>query len=312
MSSRSTLDLSVVIPVLNEEESVSVLHRELLEVLVPSGKSFEIIFVDDGSRDGTFRALSALSPVTVLRFTRNFGKSQALQAAFDRARGEYILTMDGDLQDDPKEIPAFFAKLEEGHDLVVGWKQRRLDSGARRLGSKVANGVTRAFTGVNVHDMNCCFKLYRSEVAKGLSLWGDMHRYIPALAAAAGFSVAEVPVNHRSRRFGRSKYGIGRLFAGLFDFLTLVFLRLFTDRPMYFFAAVGSALSLLGIATLVYLSALKIFTGALIGDRPLLVLGVLFLIVGFQSLSLGFIGELVIRQNPSERRSFVLRETLER
>ena len=304
-------ELSVVIPVYNEAESVAKLHEELLGVLTPLGTTFEIIYVDDGSRDGTFEVLDALRPVTVIRFTRNFGKSQALQAGFDRARGTFVMTMDGDLQDDPHEIPAFLSKAAEGYDLVVGWKRRRLDSSSRRLVSKIANGVTRLCTGVNVHDMNCCFKLYRSDVAKHLSLWGDMHRYIPALAAAAGFSVTEIPINHRQRRFGRSKYGMGRLIAGLFDFVTLIFLRLFTDRPMYFFAAVGSVLSLVGFLALAYLVALKLATGALIGNRPLLALGVLLLIVGFQSLSLGFLGELIIRQNPSTRRTFVVRETAE-
>lgn len=312
MSNAPHPELSVVIPVYNEAESVAALHQELLSVLRSMKKTFEIIFIDDGSYDATFQALKSLAPVSVLRFARNFGKSQALQAGFDRARGEYIVTMDGDLQDDPREIPAFLAKAEEGYDLVVGWKRHRLDSGARRLASKIANGVTGLSTGVKVHDMNCCFKLYRSDVAKHLTLWGDMHRYIPALAAAAGFSVTEIPVNHRSRRFGSSKYGFGRLFAGLFDFLTLVFLRLFTDRPMYFFAAAGSVLSLAGLVSLGYLTALKLFTGAYIGNRPLLVLGVLLLIVGFQSLSLGFIGELIIRQNPEARRAFVVRETVER
>src|SRR3989338_9010800 len=194
-------EISVVIPVFNEEGSVLALHAELLSVLEKIGKSFEIIFVDDGSTDGTLVELKKLKPAITLSFLRNFGKSQALQAGFRKARGQYIFTMDSGLQDDPKEIPNFLRKIEEGYDLVCGWKHRRLDSFAKRMVSKVANGVTRMLTGTSIHDMNCGFKLYRREVALSLDLYGDMHRYIPALVSANSFRISEIIVNHRQRKF---------------------------------------------------------------------------------------------------------------
>ena len=299
--------LSIIIPVYNERESVGVLHRELVEVLTPLREPFEILFVDDGSTDGTGDALRKLKPARVLSFVRNFGKSQALQAGFDAAMGDYLITLDGDLQDDPHEIPDFVARLASA-DLVVGWKQRRADPFEKRFFSKIANAVTASLTGVRVHDMNCGLKGFRRGVAKALRLHGDMHRYIPALAAGLGFLVAELPVHHRPRRFGTTKYGAWRLLAGLFDFFTLVFLRRFIDRPMHFFGLLGAALAGLGFLVLAYLTWLKLVESAVIGDRPLLLLGVLLIIVGFQSLSLGLVGELVIRQGPDAKRSYVLKE----
>ncbi|MDP2593805.1 MAG: glycosyltransferase family 2 protein [bacterium] len=301
--------LSVVIPVYNEAESVGKLHEELLGVLTPLGTTFEIIYVDDGSRDGTFEVLNALRPAIVIRFTRNFGKSQALQAGFDRARGTFVMTMDGDLQDDPHEIPAFLEQMERGRaDLVCGWKRHRRDTFTKRLVSRVANALTRFFTGTAVHDMNCGFKLYKKEVAKTLNLYGDMHRYIPAVVAAQGFRISEVAVNHRERKFGVSKYGnFKRFLKSFFDFITLLLVRRFVDRPMHFFGIIGSLSSLAGFAILAYLAYIKLFVGAAIGDRPLLLLGVLLVVIGIQLFSSGFLGELLIRQNTS-RSIYTVRE----
>lgn len=288
---------------------MSRLHAELLDVLTKLRESFEIIFIDDGSRDETFSVLSTLKPATVLRFARNFGKSQALQAGFDEARGEYIITMDGDLQDDPQEIPNFLRAIaEQDLDLVVGWKRKRLDPGNKKIASRLANGFTRWLTGVKIHDMNCGFKIYRVEVAKQLMFYGDLHRFIPALVASLGYRVGEMPVNHRARQFGVSKYGISRLFTSLFDLFSLVFLRRFTDRPMHFFGTGGFTCGAVGILILLYLTIHKFATGALIGNRPLLSLGVLLLLLGVQLLSLGFVGDLVIRNGSAGSRRFVIKE----
>ncbi|MDP3988700.1 MAG: glycosyltransferase family 2 protein [bacterium] len=302
-------EISLVIPVYNEEESVKLLHQEIVSVLQEIGRSYEIIFVDDGSTDGTGEVLGGLVPATVIIFARNFGKSQALQAGFDEARGDYIVTLDGDLQDDPREIPRMLARAEQGIDLVCGWKRKRRDPFSKRFVSKVANGVTRMLTGTHVHDMNCGFKVYRKEFAKSIQFFGDMHRYIPAVAAVKGFSVDELEVEHRKRAFGNSKYGIARLVSGLFDFITLLFLRKFTDRPMHFFGGIGFILEVLGLGILAYLSLLKVVQGAAIGDRPLLLFGVLLAIVGLQLLSLGLLGELIIRQK-TDTRMFAIREII--
>jgi len=298
MVKASSPEISVVIPVYNEEESVAALHAELLDVLTRTGKTFEIIFVDDGSSDATVSEIKKLKPVNIVAFSRNFGKSQALQAGFNAARGSYIFTMDGDLQDDPREIPRFIEKMISSRaDLVCGWKENRLDSFSKRVVSKIANGLTRLLTGTRVHDMNCCYKLYSRDVIENLNLYGDMHRYIPALTAAQGFKISELSVNHRQRKFGVSKYGNLRRFSkSFFDLVTLILLRKFIDRPMHFFGIIGSVSSLAGFIILAYLVYIKLVYKELIGQRPLLMLGVLLVIIGIQLFSSGFLGELLIRQ----------------
>ena len=305
--------ISVVIPVYNEEESVRELHRELVSVLDGLGAPSEIIFVDDGSTGGTLAALKALSPARVIAFARNFGKSQALMAGFRAASGEHVFTMDGDLQDDPHEMSNFLkAHAETGADLIVGWKQRRQDGAVKNLVSRFANSITRLLTGTSVHDMNCGFKLYQREAAAALDLSGDLHRYIPALLSMRGFRVIELPISHRRRRFGVSKYGnLRRLPKSFFDLVTLVLLQRFTDRPMHMFGIIGSALSLIGVMMLAYLSYLKLVLGETIGNRPLLLLGVLLVVIGIQLFSSGFLGELIIRQR-SGRDAYTIREEAER
>lgn len=304
--------ISVVIPVFNEKESVATLHAELLDVLETSGKPFEIIFIDDGSTDGTVIELKKLKPSRLIVFSRNFGKSQALQAGFNAARGEYIFTMDGDLQDDPAEIPNFLEEMGKGNvDLICGWKKHRQDDVAKRTISKIANMVARYFTGTTVHDMNCCFKLFRSEVVASLNLYGDMHRYIPALVAAQGFRISEISVHHRERKFGVSKYGnFRRFYKSFFDFATLLLIRRFIDRPMHFFGTIGIVSSVVGFIMLAYLSYIKLFNDVIIGNRPLLVLGVLLVVIGIQLFSFGFLGELLIRQN-TNRSVYTIRESIE-
>lgn len=304
-SDGSQIFLSLVVPVFNEQDSLRTLHDEIQEATRHIVGGVEIIYINDGSSDQSLDILMSLSKARVLSFPRNLGKSQALQAGFDAARGKYIITMDSDLQDDPKEVQNFLLMLERA-DLVVGWKQKRLDPRRRKFASRVANGTVRMLTGLRVHDMNCGFKAYRAHVAKSLRLYGDMHRYIPAIIHGQGFRVIEMAVHHRSRQYGKSKYGAGRFIKSAFDFITFLFLQKFFDRPMHFFGLIGVLFGLFGGAITVYLIGLKFFTGALIGGRPLLLFGVLFIVVGGQVLSLGFLGELILRMRGADERAYVL------
>jgi glycosyltransferase involved in cell wall biosynthesis len=288
--------ISVVVPVHDEERSVALLYDELCSALEPLNTSWEAIFVDDGSTDGTFAALtrlhSAEENVRVVRLRRNFGKAAALVAGFDQARGETVVTIDGDLQDDPAEIPRLLAKLDEGFDLVSGWKTRRRDPISRRILSRIFNRVTSAFSGVRLHDMNCGLKAYRAEVVHGLRLYGELHRFIPVLAHYRGFRIAELPVNHRPRGHGRSRYGLERYLRGFLDLLTVSFIGRYRHRPLHLFGGLGLALGAIGSAILVYLTVLKIL-GHAIGHRPLLMLGVLLVVIGMQFFSLGLISEMI-------------------
>jgi dolichol-phosphate mannosyltransferase len=288
--------ISVVVPVHDEELSVALLHDELRSALDPIGEPWEAVFVDDGSTDGTFAALtrlhSAHDGVRVVRLRRNFGKAAALQAGFEEARGDRVVTIDGDLQDDPAEIPRLLAKLDEGFDLVSGWKSRRRDSLRRRLLSRLFNAVTGRLSGLHLHDLNCGLKAYRAEVVGGLRLYGELHRFVPVLAHYRGFRVAELPVNHRPRGHGRSRYGMERYVRGFLDLLTVTFMGRYRHRPLHLFGGVGLMLGGLGTLVLGYLTVLKL-TGEAIGHRPLLTLGVLLVVVGVQLVSLGLVSELV-------------------
>ena len=288
--------LSVVVPLRDEERSVALLHDELESALQPLGHEWEVVFVDDGSADGTFAALTRLhaahANVRVVRLRRNFGKSAALAAGFAQAQGETVITMDGDLQDDPAEIPRLLAKLDEGFDLVSGWKARRRDPWTRRLLSRIFNAVTGRISGLRLHDLNCGLKAYRAEVVQGLAIYGELHRFIPVLAHYRGFRVAELPVNHRPREHGRSRYGLERYLRGFLDLLTVTFMGRYRQRPLHLFGGLGLVLFMLGGLVLAYLAALKA-AGEAIGHRPLLTLGVLLVVLGMQFFSLGLISELV-------------------
>jgi glycosyltransferase involved in cell wall biosynthesis len=288
--------ISVVVPVHNEERSVALLYDELRSALEPLATAWETIFVDDGSTDGTFAALtrlhSATDNVRVVRLRRNFGKAAALRAGFDQAQGDTVVTIDGDLQDDPTEIPRLLAKLDEGFDLVSGWKTRRRDPLSRRVLSRVFNRVTGAFSGVHLHDMNCGLKAYRAEVVHGLRLYGELHRFIPVLAHYRGFRIAELPVNHRPREHGRSRYGVERYLRGFLDLLTVSFIGRYRHRPLHLFGGLGLILGAFGTAILIYLTVLKALGNA-IGHRPLLLLGVLLVVIGMQFFSLGLISEMI-------------------
>ena len=292
--------ISVVVPLRDEELTVALLYDELLAVLEPLGLPWEVVYVDDGSRDGSWAALALLHAdrdnVRVVRLRRNFGKATALQAGFAQAEGDVIVTMDADLQDDPAEIPRLLARLEEGYDLVSGWKTRRRDPLSRRLVSKIFNTVTGWLSGVPLHDMNCGLKAYRADVVRGLRLYGELHRFIPVLAHHRGFRVTELAVNHRAREHGRSRYGLERYVRGFLDLLTVSFLGRYRTRPLHLFGGLGLVLGVLGAGVLAYLTAIKI-GGASIGGRPLLILGVLLVVVGLQFFSLGLIAEMVTRQH---------------
>ena len=288
--------LSVVVPVYNEERSVELLYDEIAAALDPLGHEWEAVFVDDGSTDGSFAALTRLhsraANVRVVRLRRNFGKAAALAAGFAQASGDVIATLDADGQDDPAELPRLLAKLDEGYDLVSGWKVRRRDPWRRRLVSRVFNTVTGWISGVRLHDMNCGFKAYRAEVVRGLPLYGELHRFIPVLAHERGYRVTELAVNHRPREHGRSRYGIERYLRGFFDLITVTFMGRYRHRPLHLFGGLGLALGGIGFLICVYLTILW-FAGNAIGHRPLLTLGVLLVVVGMQFLSLGLIGEMI-------------------
>ena len=289
-------DISLIIPVFNERESLQPLFGEISRAL--SAGSYEVLFVDDGSTDGSAETLDQLryldEHVRVVRFARNFGKSAALGAGFREALGQTIITLDGDLQDDPAEIPRLIAVLEERADLVIGWKRERQDSWTKRLPSRLFNAVTSLFTGLPLHDFNSGFKAYRRRVVESVPLYGEQHRFVPALAHWKGFRVAEIDVNHRARRYGRSKFGARRFLAGLFDLFTIVFLTRFRAKPLHLFGVPGLGLLVAGLAINVYLAFLW-FSGRPIGTRPLLQLGVLLMVMGVQFLGFGLLAEQTAR-----------------
>lgn len=295
--SEGTPALSVVIPLYNEVEGLQELHTALTAVLRQQAARYEVIYVDDGSTDGSFDRLKALRDadprVTVIRLRCNQGKTIALVAGFREARGEVIVTLDADLQDDPMEIPRLLDRLDEGYDLVSGWKVDRQDPWSRRVLSRLFNAVTSRMTGLDLHDLNCGFKAYRRAVIAELRLQGDLHRFIPVLAGGRGFRVAEVEVRHHPRRYGRSKYGPGRITRGFFDLLTVLLLTRYTTRPLHLFGLVGTLLGLVGLGIVGYLS-LGWLLGEWIGGRPLLLLAVLMVVGGLQLVSLGLLAEMIV------------------
>lgn len=309
--------ISVVIPVYNEADSLPTLHGELVRVF--SGGAFgppEFIFVDDGSRDGSWPAVVALAGrdprVRAVRFRRNFGKAAALTAGFQAAVGEVVFTLDGDLQDDPAEIPRFLAKLGDGFDVVSGWKRRRHDPWHKVYPSRVFNAVVSALTGCRLHDHNCGFKAYRSEVLAEVGLYGELHRFVPVLAHAKGFRVAEIEVNHRPRKFGASKYGVARFVKGLLDLVTVRFLTRFGQRPLHVLGTVGLGLLTLGALGLLYLAVLWVFHDGPIGAPPLLIYSVALLVVGVQLVSTGVLAELVTSYNIREHDTYSIAERVGR
>jgi len=312
-SEDNAIAFSVVIPLYNEEQSLEELHRRLTDTLATLSDRFEIIFVDDGSIDNSFAVIKKLhqrdSRVKAVRFRRNFGKSTALSAGFKKARGKIIVTLDADLQDLPEEIPSLLNKLEQGYDLVSGWKKKRKDSLIRKFASRLFNRVTSFFTGVKLHDFNCGLKCYRRELVDELALYGELHRYIPAIANWKGFRVGEVKVGHHPRMHGVSKFGSERYLRGLFDLLTVIMLTKYPEKPLHFFGLLGTILSLSGLAINLYMAVLRI-SGKWISNRPLLLLGILLLILGVQFIFFGLMGELIVFSSQKEK-SYTLREQLD-
>lgn len=297
--------LSAVIPVFNEEESIAALHAELMEVADANGYDLEVIFIDDGSKDSSWKTIERLakedSRVRGIRFRRNFGKSAALSAGFEEARGEFVFTLDADLQDDPQEIPSFLAAIHDQElDVVSGWKKKRLDPWHKVGPSRVFNWLVGVLTGVRLHDHNCGFKCYRREVLGEVRIYGDLHRFVPVLAAARGWKVGEIVVNHRPRKFGYSKYGVGRIIRGFLDLFTVYFLTGFNQRPQHLLGTLGIASFTVGLIGLIYLAGYWVVDKLMpawemedLHNRPAMLYSMGALLLGAQFISMGFLAELL-------------------
>ena len=313
--------LSIVVPLFNEQESLPDLLEQLYLAMQEKGLcrlfegpiSFEIIMVDDGSTDSSASVIRNMilsrPELRLISFQRNFGKTAALSAGFMAATGDYVCTIDADLQDDPFAIKEMIEKMQEGYDLVSGWKQQRKDPISKTLPSKLFNLVTRLFTGITIHDFNCGLKVYRKEITRRLELRGDMHRYIPVLAEWMGFKIAELPVRHQARQFGTTKYDSSRFFSGLFDFLSVLFITRYLRRPMHFFGMAGLISFILGFTISLYVTLDKILLHKPVSNRPILFLGILLLILGVQLFSTGLLGEM-LSTSSSKGSSFAVRETV--
>ena len=318
MTTSAIQSVSVVVPIYNEEENILTLHQQLTAVLTQLEGDYEILVIDDGSTDGGFEVLSRLlledAHLRVIRFRKNFGQTAAMAAGLAHARGEVIVTLDGDLQNDPKEIPRLLAKLEDGYDLVSGWRMNRQDPYLSRiLPSRIANWLISSITGVKLHDYGCTLKVLRSNIAKELKLYGEMHRFIPALAANLGASIAEIPVNHRPREKGQSKYGIFRTVRVILDLLTVKFFSSYATRPGHLFGFWGLICTLIGGGITVALGLERLFTNAGLANRPLLLLGILLMVVGVQFLTMGLIGEVLVRtyHESQGKPPYIIRDMLE-
>lgn len=302
---RGNVDVSVVIPLYNEEESLKELHQQLRSTLQRLDARYELLFIDDGSTDKSFQVLRDLKRidgrVKIIRFRRNYGKSAALAVGFEKALGTYVITMDADLQDDPAEIPSLIRKLEEGYDLVSGWKKKRNDPLTKRLPSKFFNFITRLMTGITIHDFNCGLKAYRQEVVKTVEVYGELHRYVPVLAHYAGFHVGELVVQHRARKYGKTKFGLGRFWKGFLDLVTIMFTTRYFRRPLHLFGVWGIVFMLAGLLIDGWLAVEWVLGLTALSNRPLFLVGVLLIIVGIQVVSIGLLGEMISKAKQSEQ-----------
>lgn len=310
------MDISLVIPLYNEVESLPELHGWIKKVMEENGYSYEVIFVDDGSNDGSWEIIKSLHEkyenVTGVKFRRNYGKSAGLNVGFEHTKGDVVITMDADMQDSPDEIPDLYNMImKDGFDLVSGWKKKRYDPLSKTIPTKLYNFVTSKMSGVRLHDMNCGLKAYRGDVVKNIEVYGEMHRYIPVIAKWAGFSnIGEKVVQHRPRKYGVTKFGLSRFIYGPLDLLSIMFMGKFGKRPMHFFGVIGTFIFFGGLGILAWLSADKILFNAIgIANRPAFYLGILMVIVGIQLFIAGFLGELISRSS-SERNSYKITETL--
>ena len=313
------IDLSVVIPIMNEAESLEALYRELTEALDDWGRPYEVLVIDDGSTDQSFAILARLQAADnrwrIIRFRRNFGQTAAFSAGFAHARGRFIVTSYGDLQNDPRDIPKMIETLERGSfDIVCGWLKDRKDAfWSRLVPSMIANRLISWATGVRLHDYGCSLKVFRAEVVKPLKLYGEMHRFIPAIASEQGVAITEVEVNHRARRFGRSKYGISRTIRVVLDLLTVKFLLSYSTRPLQIFGLIGLVMGVSGAAITGYLAYVRLFGDQSIANRPLLLFGILLVFTGVQLVTLGLLAELQSRtyHESQDKPTYVIREIRE-
>lgn len=308
------IDLTLVIPLLNEKESLRPLMRQIRDALANQDLAYEVLFIDDGSTDGSIDVLQELHAahpqVKVIQFRRNFGKAAAYTAGFQRARGTCVITMDADLQDDPAEIPNLLNKLDEGYDLVSGWKKKRFDPLGKTLPSKFFNWFTGCVSGIGIHDFNCGLKAYRNEVVKDVRVFGELHRYIPVLAHMEGYRIGEIPVRHHPRQFGVTKYGWGRLFKGFFDLLTVMYIGKYMSRPLHLFGTVGLIFGILGMLINIFIASLWLQTGTIQYRYPLLMLGVFLTVIGVQFVCTGLLADMLTR-GPRPNEKFNIHKILE-
>ena len=311
-------DISIVIPVLDEEENIPVLYSELKKVMDALNKNYEIIFIDDGSKDKTFKILKGLQEkdkkVKIIKFRKNFGQTSAIQAGFDNANGKLIITMDADLQNDPGDIPELLDKINEGYDVVSGWRHNRKDPFfTKKIPSKISNWLAVKLTGVDIHDFGCTLKAYRKDSLEGIKLYGEMHRYIPALVAWSGFSVAEIKVKHHPRKYGKAKYGFQRLLKGFLDLINLKFWMQYSTRPLHLFGFLGICLFFAGFIVGIYLTIMKLFFGMGLSNRPILLLAVLLVVLGVQFIIFGFLGEIMVRvyYDKKDRKIYKIKEIIQ-
>ncbi|MGN8226397.1 glycosyltransferase family 2 protein [Gracilimonas sp. BCB1] len=304
--SQTNIDISIVVPVYNEEESLPELEKAINKAL-SADYNYEIIFVDDGSSDTSWQQVLSMGAekdfIHGIALSHNYGKSVALQAGFEKAKGRYVVTMDADLQDDPNEVPEMVQMLKDGYDLVSGWKKERHDPISKTIPSKFFNFVTRKVAGIELHDFNCGLKAYRAEVVKNIYLYGELHRYIPMLAKREGYTrITEKVVTHHARKYGKTKFGLSRFMNGFLDLITITFVQRYLQKPMHFFGTVGVLLLVAGGGINLYMAFLKFVYGQGIGDRPLLFLGILLMVVGVQFFSTGLLGEMINKNNVKDQK----------
>lgn len=307
-------EISVLIPLYNEEESLTELHQKLTDVCSKLKKSYEIVFIDDGSSDNSYQVLENIyridRNIRIHQFRKNYGKSAALTYGFKKVAGKIVITMDADLQDDPEEIPNLIEKLENGYDLISGWKKKRHDPFIKRTTSKFYNWVTGKLSGIKIHDFNCGLKAYRCEIVKEIQIYGQLHRFIPVLAHWNGYKVGETPVRHHARKYGITKFGPWRFAAGLFDLVTVIFLNKFKRRPLHLFGSFGLISLLTGMVINLVLAIQRIFANQYLSNRPLLFLGVLLVIIGIQFISIGLLGEM-ITETQKQNYDYSIKNSLE-
>jgi len=297
---KSEVDISVVIPIYNEKESIEKLYENLNEALSKMNLKYEVLLIDDGSIDGTFYELLKVHNKNklfkIIRFRKNFGQTSAMSAGFNYAEGEVVVTLDADLQNDPRDIPVLLSKLNEGYDIVSGWRKNRKDKAiTRRFPSIVANKIISMLTGVHLHDYGCTLKAYRKEVVKNINLYGEMHRYIPAIASWMGVKVAEVPVIHHSRKYGKSKVGLSRMIKVILDIITVKFLLSYSQSPIQMFGLIGLFSGMIGFIITIYLVIMRIFFHQSLADRPLFILSIFMIFIGIQLITIGLLAEVLIR-----------------